>query len=78
LFAGPNRQGKRQNARGPAERSGSIACPSAGSIFLEQGDQGEDAARAAGAATYVLKARAALDLADVVAGLKPDAAEAPE
>jgi DNA-binding NarL/FixJ family response regulator len=49
-----------------------------GSIFLEQGDQGEDAARAAGAAAYVLKARAALDLADVVAGHKPDAAEAPE
>jgi CheY-like chemotaxis protein len=49
-----------------------------GSIFREQGDEGEDAARAAGAAAYVLKARAALDLADVVAALKPGAAEAPE
>jgi CheY-like chemotaxis protein len=48
-----------------------------GSIFLEQGDQGEDAARAAGAAAYVLKSRAALDLADVVAGLGRAAAEAP-
>jgi hypothetical protein len=47
-----------------------------GSIFLEQGDEGEHAARAAGAA-YVLKARAALDLAAVVAGLGPCAAEAP-
>lgn len=48
-----------------------------GSIFQEQADQGEDAARAAGAAAYVLKTRAALDLADVIAALKPGAAEAP-
>jgi len=48
-----------------------------GSIFQEQGDQGEGAARAAGAAAYVLKTRAALDLADVVAGLKPGAPETP-
>jgi two-component system, NarL family, response regulator LiaR len=37
-----------------------------GSIFLDMGDDDERAARAAGASAYVVKSRAALDLAEVV------------
>lgn len=40
-----------------------------GSIFLEHGDEGMEAARAAGASAYVVKTRAVLDLADVVASV---------
>jgi DNA-binding NarL/FixJ family response regulator len=37
-----------------------------GSIFVERGDEGDEAARAAGASAYVVKSRAVLDLAEVV------------
>ena len=37
-----------------------------GSIFVDRGDEGFEAARAAGAAAYVVKSRAVLDLAEVV------------
>jgi len=37
-----------------------------GSIFVERGEEGLEAARAAGASAYVAKSRAAIDLADVV------------
>jgi NarL family two-component system response regulator LiaR len=37
-----------------------------GSIFVDRGDEGDEAARAAGASAYVVKSRAALDLAEVV------------
>jgi len=37
-----------------------------GSIFVERGDEGFEAARAAGASAYVVKSRAVLDLAEVV------------
>jgi NarL family two-component system response regulator LiaR len=37
-----------------------------GSIFVDRGDEGFEAARAAGASAYVVKSRAVLALADVV------------
>ena len=37
-----------------------------GSIFVDRGDEGFEAARAAGASAYVVKSRAVLDLAEVV------------
>ena len=37
-----------------------------GSIFVDRGDEGDEAARAAGASAYVVKSRAMLDLAEVV------------
>ena len=37
-----------------------------GSMFVERDEQGLDAARAAGASAYVVKSRAALDLAETV------------
>ena len=37
-----------------------------GSIFVDRRDEGLEAARAAGASAYVIKSRAALDLAEVV------------
>jgi DNA-binding NarL/FixJ family response regulator len=37
-----------------------------GSIFVDRGDEGDEAARAAGASAYVVKSRAVLDLAEVV------------
>jgi len=37
-----------------------------GSIFVDRGDEGDEAVRAAGASAYVVKSRAALDLAEVV------------
>ena len=37
-----------------------------GSIFVDRGDEGLEAAHAAGASAYVVKSRAALDLAEVV------------
>ena len=37
-----------------------------GSIFVDRGDDGLEAAHAAGASAYVVKSRAALDLAEVV------------
>jgi two-component system, NarL family, response regulator LiaR len=37
-----------------------------GSMFVERGEEGDEAARAAGASAYVLKSRAVLDLAEVV------------
>jgi DNA-binding NarL/FixJ family response regulator len=37
-----------------------------GSIFVDRGDDGGEAARAAGASAYVVKSRAAVDLAEVV------------
>ena len=37
-----------------------------GSIFVDRGDEGFKAARAAGASAYVVKSRAVLDLAEVV------------
>jgi two-component system, NarL family, response regulator NreC len=37
-----------------------------GSIFVDRGDEGLEAARAAGASAYVVKSRAVLDLAEVV------------
>ena len=37
-----------------------------GSIFVEREDEGDEAARAAGASAYVVKSRAVLDLAEVV------------
>ena len=37
-----------------------------GSIFVERGDEGFEAARAAGASAYVVKSRAVLDLAEIV------------
>ena len=37
-----------------------------GSIFADRGDEGDEAARAAGASAYVVKSRAVLDLAEVV------------
>ena len=37
-----------------------------GSIFVDRGDEGFEAARAAGASAYVVKSRAVLDLAEIV------------
>jgi NarL family two-component system response regulator LiaR len=37
-----------------------------GSIFVDRGDEGDEAARAAGASAYIVKSRAVLDLAEVV------------
>jgi len=37
-----------------------------GSIFVDRGDEGFEAARAAGASAYIVKSRAVLDLAEVV------------
>jgi hypothetical protein len=37
-----------------------------GWIFVDRGDEGDEAVRAAGASAYVVKSRAALDLAEVV------------
>jgi two-component system, NarL family, response regulator LiaR len=37
-----------------------------GSIFVDRGDEGLEAAHAAGASAYVVKSRAVLDLAEVV------------
>jgi two-component system, NarL family, response regulator LiaR len=37
-----------------------------GSIFVDRGDEGDEAARAAGASAYVVKSRVMLDLAEVV------------
>jgi DNA-binding NarL/FixJ family response regulator len=37
-----------------------------GSIFVDRGDEGLEAARAAGASAYVVKSRAVLDLAEIV------------
>ena len=37
-----------------------------GSIFVDRGDEGDEAARAAGASAYVVKSRVVLDLAEVV------------
>jgi CheY-like chemotaxis protein len=37
-----------------------------GSIFVDRGDEGLEAARAAGASAYVVKSKAVLDLAEVV------------
>jgi DNA-binding NarL/FixJ family response regulator len=37
-----------------------------GSIFVDRGDEGDEAARTAGASAYVVKSRAVLDLAEVV------------
>ncbi len=37
-----------------------------GSIFVDRGDEGLEAARAAGASAYVVKSRAVLDLVEVV------------
>jgi NarL family two-component system response regulator LiaR len=37
-----------------------------GSIFVDRGGEGDEAARAAGASAYVVKSRAVLDLAEVV------------
>jgi DNA-binding NarL/FixJ family response regulator len=37
-----------------------------GSIFVDRGDEGNEAAHAAGASAYVVKSRAVLDLAEVV------------
>lgn len=37
-----------------------------GSIFVDRGDEGPEAARAAGASAYVVKSKAALDLAEAV------------
>jgi CheY-like chemotaxis protein len=36
-----------------------------GSIFVDRGDEGDEAARAAGASAYVVKSRAVLDLAEL-------------
>jgi DNA-binding NarL/FixJ family response regulator len=40
-----------------------------GSIFVDRGDEGDQAARAAGASAYVVKSRAVLDLAEVVVAI---------
>jgi two-component system, NarL family, response regulator LiaR len=40
-----------------------------GSIFVDRGDEGDEAARVAGASAYVVKSRAVLDLAEVVVAI---------
>jgi DNA-binding NarL/FixJ family response regulator len=46
-----------------------------GSIFVDRGDEGLEAARAAGASAYVVKSRAALDLAEAVVSVARSAAD---
>jgi DNA-binding NarL/FixJ family response regulator len=48
-----------------------------GSIFVERDEEGLQAAREAGAAAYVVKARAPLDLADTVVSVGRASADAP-
>jgi pilus assembly protein CpaE len=48
-----------------------------GSIFVEREEQGLEAARAAGASAYLVKSRAALELADTVASVARPSGEAP-
>jgi DNA-binding NarL/FixJ family response regulator len=48
-----------------------------GSIFLERDEEGLQAAREAGAAAYVVKARAPLDLADTVVSVARAGVDAP-
>ena len=48
-----------------------------GSIFVERDEQGSEAAEAAGASAYVVKSRAALDLADTVVSVARASGDAP-
>jgi DNA-binding NarL/FixJ family response regulator len=48
-----------------------------GSIFVDRGDEGDEAARAAGASAYVVKSRVVLDLAEVVVSVARSTGDAP-
>ena len=48
-----------------------------GSIFVDRGDEGLEAAHAAGASAYVVKSRVALDLAEVVVSVARSAGNMP-
>ena len=48
-----------------------------GSIFVDRGDEGLEAARAAGASAYVVKSKAVLDLAEVIVSVARGTANMP-